>query len=127
MGQSLDQHLWKNRLLLVLGDTAINEQWQDQLLELDNCKPVLRERKIITYQVLPEKYKQSDHTDWVDDHAFYRDYQTGGTAFTIILIGLDGGIKVNSNDLLNCQQIAAVIDQMPMRKAELRRRSGTNK
>ena len=127
MGQSLDQHLWKNRLLLVLGDTSINEQWQDQLFELDNCKAVLDERKIITYQVLPEKYKRSGDTDWVDHRAFYSDYLTEGSPFSIILIGLDGGIKVNSNDLLSCQQIAAVIDQMPMRKAELRRRSGTNK
>ena len=44
-----------------------------------------------------------------------------GQHFTFILVGRDGGEKFRSNQLTTTTQIFALIDAMPMRKAELRK------
>lgn len=40
--------------------------------------------------------------------------------FTIILVGKDGGEKYRSTELTSTTQLFALIDAMPMRKAEIR-------
>ena len=42
--------------------------------------------------------------------------------FTVILIGKDGGEKHRTNALLSPQALFALIDVMPMRKAEMKRK-----
>jgi len=41
--------------------------------------------------------------------------------FTIRLIGLDGGIKLEQNRVLSSEKLFTVIDGMPMRKNEIRK------
>jgi hypothetical protein len=41
-------------------------------------------------------------------------------AFEIILIGLDGGIKLRKNDIVSREELFSIIDAMPMRRNEMR-------
>jgi hypothetical protein len=38
----------------------------------------------------------------------------------IVLIGLDGGVKLRQNEFLGCEDLFAIIDGMPMRRRELK-------
>jgi hypothetical protein len=44
------------------------------------------------------------------------------SAFTIILVGKDGGDKLRSTKPLSLQKLYSIIDAMPMRKSEMKRR-----
>ena len=50
----------------------------------------------------------------------YKKYNTTKNPFKIILIGLDGTIKLEENQVIAPSNIFNKIDQMPMRKQELK-------
>lgn len=50
-------------------------------------------------------------------------YRVNKPAFTIILIGKDGGEKYRTNKILLPEKLFAIIDAMPMRRAEMRRKN----
>jgi C4-dicarboxylate transporter len=98
-----------NRNLLLFGnndETLIKQQLQ--LLEKDSSG--LTERQVEVKVINP--------TD-----PLYKAYHISPvTPFTIILIGKDGGEKYRSNMLLTTTNLFALIDAMPMRQAEIRKK-----
>lgn len=124
-GQDIANHRWKNRLLLVVSKEYSNESLKQQLTVLNNCKQGLTERKLLTYQILPDKYKVStsynNKRPWQSSSVLYEQFSGADSPFEIILIGLDGGIKLRKKGLLTCEELWSVIDKMPMRQAEIRR------
>jgi hypothetical protein len=46
--------------------------------------------------------------------------------FEMVLIGKDGGVKVRTNDLSALVNFLALIDSMPMRRAEVRSRGSSD-
>ena len=82
----------------------------------------MEERKLIVYQLTPEKYKtgMSENPDWQFSGELFKKYKSAKTNFEIILIGLDGGIKLRQQELLTTRDLFAIIDGMPMRRAEMR-------
>lgn len=42
--------------------------------------------------------------------------------FEVILIGLDGSIKLRQMEVLSKEDLIAIIDAMPMRKSEIKNR-----
>lgn len=49
-------------------------------------------------------------------------YRIANTAFAVLLIGKDGGVKLRSTKPLQPERLFAIIDAMPMRQHEMRRR-----
>jgi hypothetical protein len=43
-------------------------------------------------------------------------------AFKVVLIGLDGGIKLQKNGQLTPEELFGTIDSMPMRRAEMNKK-----
>lgn len=50
-------------------------------------------------------------------------YKVARNAFTVLLIGKDGGIKLRSVEPVRPERLFAIIDAMPMRQEEMHRRS----
>ncbi len=50
-------------------------------------------------------------------------YRASEGAFRVLLIGKDGGIKMDSPQPISAADLTAEIDRMPMRRDEMRRRS----
>ena len=48
-------------------------------------------------------------------------YNVSKTEFTVLLVGKDGTEKYRTNSILQINNLFAIIDAMPMRKAEMRR------
>ena len=123
LAQEVSQHQWKNRVLLILTNSLKSNTYQNQIKELLNDSKGLKERKLIVYQVQTDSYKIGfKNTTWQSPSKLYSLYKKGKTPFEIILIGLDGGIKLRQTHLLSCKKLFATIDIMPMRLREINKK-----
>jgi hypothetical protein len=119
--QDLSSHQWEDRLVLILTDDTTNKIYQDQIEELYSDQQGLENRKLVIYTVLSEKFMRDDMPDlgWVESEKLYSDYKSSEKTFEILLIGLDGGVKLRQSEFLSNKKLFGRIDQMPMRRREL--------
>lgn len=121
--QDLSQHRWKDRLILLLSDDLADPELRKQQQVLQGVKQELSDRKIIVYTVTPQfLYRGSKEMMKSPENALYSNYKKGTTSFEVILLGLDGGVKLRENRLVKPEELFELIDRMPMRRAELRRK-----
>ena len=123
--QNLEKHTWENRVLLIQSADPQSESYQSQLSEFEKSIEALAERKLVLYQVVNQQYKftdfqkakNSDTWNSLDsrDKVFY----FTDDSFKIILIGLDGGVKLEQSEVLKLEELIAIIDAMPMRRGEI--------
>jgi len=73
--------------------------------------------------VLPEKFKRENRENqgWIQSSELFAEYKQSDKTFEIMLIGLDGGVKLRQSKFLSNEDLFARIDQMPMRRDELER------
>ncbi len=122
MGQDLTAHKWNNRILLVIVNNLDNSVYNNQIGELQACIDGLLERKLLVYHIKKDRYKLGleNSVEWKKSPKLYKKYKKTTSDFEILLIGLDGGIKLRQESILDCKNLFGIIDIMPMRKAEMR-------
>ncbi len=120
--QDLESHKWEKRLVLILTDQTDNENYRKQVEEFKNHPDGINERKILVYHITPESFKiELSDAKWQKAETDYSVYKKTDSQPEIILIGLDGGIKLRANEFLSAQELFATIDAMPMRRQEMER------
>ena len=97
------------RELLIFGEADKSAMVSKQLQLLHKDMEGLKERSIKIIVVKNE----SD---------LYKKYQIKQDSFTIILIGKDNSEKYRSNTIIEIAQLFAIIDAMPMRKEEIKKK-----
>ena len=121
--QDLSSHRWENRLLLILVENADHPVYQDQIMELTRDMAGVEDRRLIVYTIKPNEFATGlKKSAWIPSDDLYTNYKQLEGEFEIILIGLDGGIKLRQAELLKNEKLFAFIDAMPMRRNELRKR-----
>jgi hypothetical protein len=119
--QDLSKHQWEDRLFLIIAEEK-NEKFQQQLTELQKHQQGLKERKLVIYQILPEKYTTGfEEKNWKKSSELCHKYKTEKSDFQVILIGLDGGEKLEQTEVLSTERLFNTIDSMPMRQSEMRK------
>lgn len=123
--QDSSNHQWKERILIILTNKKSNGVFQKQIAHLKTNDEGLTERKMVVYLCTPETYLKGLHSanSWNTGNEMYRKYKTTNSDFEVILIGLDGGIKLMETTLVSTEKLFALIDSMPMRSSELRKQS----
>ncbi|MFO8148422.1 MAG: DUF4174 domain-containing protein [Gillisia sp.] len=121
--QDLSVHKWENRLLILLSEDTEDMVYKKQLEELSNCLKGIEDRKLIVYQSTKDKFRKGLETagEWKNSPDIYKKYNGNKPGFQVLLIGLDGGIKIDQSELISCEKLFGTIDSMPMRKAEMRK------
>ncbi len=121
-GQNLKEHQWKNRLVLIITSDSESETYTSQIEAFNINSQEFNERKLIIYKIFPDKYKVDTPEDnsWVLDSKLYTKYNSNARDFKIMLIGLDGGVKLEQHKVLTSKELFSTIDSMPMRSSELR-------
>lgn len=104
--QNLEEYQWRNRLLILFGDSS-TEAFLRQKQLLTKEKASLEERAILILEGNRQLQEQ---------------LQLNAAFEGIILIGKDGGIKLKKPFTVQPEAIFSLIDGMPMRKAEIRSR-----
>jgi len=92
---------WKHRLILV-HDPEKSPDWARQIAA---AKAGLKERHLKLIPVTPVVMKQ---------------YKIEAGTQTLILIGKDGGVKARQYKSFNLAKLFKIIDQMPMRRREMK-------
>lgn len=120
--QNLSSHQWNDRLVIILAKDQANQLFIDQIEELKKSIDGLEDRRIIVYQSLVSKYRKGlgNGGKWETSGKIFKKLKESDSEFEIVLIGLDGGIKLRRKELLKCEELFGVIDQMSMRKLEMK-------
>ncbi|WP_166435190.1 DUF4174 domain-containing protein [Christiangramia sabulilitoris] len=118
--QSLAEYQWKNRLLIIFSETENTREFVGQLREFEATGKELQERKLVIIHALPNKFRSliPNETGW-QDFGLYYEMKKSKEDFEIILIGLDGGVKLRQSEILGTDKLFGLIDSMPMRRAEM--------
>jgi len=126
-GQDLESQLWRHRVLIIYTDDEHLAPHQNQLKELKTDTAALNDRKIVVLEIIDNQYRWLDYDK--KPHApveklspLMSGILSYKSLHEVILIGLDGGTKLRQNHLLTIDDLSDIVDAMPMRKAELRKR-----
>ena len=123
-GQDLSVHKWKERILVVKSNEADNEVLQKQLEQFKGAEAGLKERKLVLYVIRDSEYDFVDYTadlnredGQLKEGAIQRLFKSSKD-FEVLLIGLDGGVKLRQTEILTREELFRTIDAMPMRRSE---------
>ena len=117
----LTKHIWKDRVLLICSSDTTSAAYQEQLDFLTQNKAGLKERKLKTYVIQPDGYFLLGDNQ-IHSSKAWNNFNKRGRPFLFQLIGLDGGVKLTKEVPVLQSELFALIDGMPMRRAELRKR-----
>ena len=121
--QDLQQHRWENRLIILLSENSDSETLAEQQKLLLADSAGLAERKLLVYTITPDSYILGGKTDsWKKQQGVYERLTKNNQPFEFLLVGLDGGIKLRKTAPVKLADLYRLIDSMPMRAAEIRRK-----
>ena len=127
--QGLKKHQWENRIVVLLSSDESSPLYTQQLKEFSHTHEEMKERKLVMYRVINKKYCFQNFTtenqalNWKPIDNPDLKINDSNKYFKIILIGLDGGVKLEKTEFLNKEELFRIIDSMPMRMNELRRKN----
>lgn len=124
-GQDLDlrDFRWENRILLFISEDSNNTKYQKQLFEFIEKEDGMSERKLLIVEVQKNRYRlHGELLEWNESSSLYKEYANDHNDFQVLLIGLDGGIKLRQKEMVTAKEIFDKIDSMPMRMSEIRRK-----
>ena len=108
------------------------KQYQQQLKEFRNSDEDLIDRKIILYKVTGADFELIDYENSELNNSGKISGQLSETVlnkkenFEVILVGLDGGLKLQQTEILTKEDLFGIIDVMPMRRDALNRNETKN-
>jgi len=123
--QNLEKHTWKNRILIVKTSDSASAIYQEQIKEFSNAPDELKVRKFVLYKITRDHFELINfENSELNDSGKITGKPIGMTLndkenFEVILIGLDGGIKLQQTAVLTKEALFNIVDAMPMRRNEL--------
>ena len=117
----LSQHLWRDRLLVLVADDPQDPDLVGQLRSLNQERAAVEDRDLRIFRLFA-------YDGWIDQNALSKEEvaqlrRTFGVPISqrqLILVGLDGDIKRRAKLSTELSEVFAQIDAMPMRRNELR-------
>ena len=121
----LTQFQWKNRLLFIFAEDDSHPLYKDLQSQIVAQKAEVNDRDLIVFEVLAQGPARTNtrslsqkEADSIRDH-----FAVPSNAFSLILVGKDGGIKLKRSDQVDLREVFGLIDSMPMRQREMRQKS----
>lgn len=115
---SLKDFAWKNRVVLVFGGAA-NKTLLQQIEILKRQKAKLDDRDMVVIRVSEgEARAVYGNAPVLEPAALRRDADIKTSGFQVVLVGMDGGIKLRSEKVVSDVEMFDLIDRMPMRRAK---------
>ena len=117
----LSDYRWERRPLLVFAPTDSDPSLVATLSRIEASRCDFADRDMVIGVVVSEGNSTLDgHVINIDaSQRLTNQYAIGENAFSVVLIGKDGGEKLRVNEVPDLQDIYAVIDGMPMRSREM--------
>jgi hypothetical protein len=121
---NLESYAWKNRIVLLFSDSDSNPDLEVQIREFLSDKEGLEQRDLKIFKI---SHGESAIDLLTQDtlrmkHNLRSKYKVDDAGFYVVLIGKDGSVKFRDSNFASKEKLFAIIDAMPMRKAEMRNR-----
>ena len=109
----LVQYRWNHRVIVALASSPSDPNLAAQRRIFEAMRTGAGERDLVLVEA----------TDATPVGVALRHRFGGGSGFLSVLIGKDGGAKASSEQPMSAQDVFATIDAMPMRRAEMLRKT----
>jgi hypothetical protein len=121
----LSQFQWKNRLLFLFAPSRDHPLFNQLHQSLLSQKAEVADRDLIIFEILESGLSSMNKNDLDPQTAQWlrKKFDTPLGNFTLILVGKDGGVKLRRQSQTQLTDIFALIDSMPMRQEEMRRKT----
>lgn len=119
---TLDQFKWENRVLLIFAKDSDSDMYQAQIDSLHSHREGLTDRDLVIFSMFDQECSTVDD-NIIDDtsaETIRNNFSDQKETYSIFLIGKDGGVKLQKNQLLSVDELFNTIDRMPMRQREMR-------
>lgn len=111
---NMEQLRWHNRVVLLFTSDPSSPGMQKQQQMLEGAEKDLAERDVKVYEVTGSSAQEA---------ALRLQFGVEKLSFAVVLVGKDGGRKLRKTKPVEPSELFALIDSMPMRKAEISRRT----
>lgn len=118
---TLDDFQWKNRIILLHQQDLNGEKIHEVLVEIQSEE--YEERDLIAFIYHQGKMYDTNQEELNFDSAVIQNIIDDNQEDFLYLIGKDGGVKLTQALPVKQKDIFALIDGMPMRRAEMKRSS----
>jgi hypothetical protein len=121
----LAQFQWKNRLLFLFAPNR-NHPFFDSLRQAIVARQAeVADRDLVIFEILESgpSTMNAAHLDSQSAQSLREKFEVSQGEFSVILIGKDGGIKLNRQNQTRLEDIFGLIDSMPMRREEMRQKA----
>ncbi len=108
----LDALHWHNRVVIVFGSEKNKQMLQQQSAQLAGHSQGCEERDIKVFTVMIDSPGARDLQEKL---------HVSRQAFAVVLIGKDGSVKLRKTEPVTADELFQTIDQMPMRRQEMKR------
>ncbi len=127
--QDLKKHRWEHRIVIIKTTDVHSKTYQEQRKEFNTALQELAERRLVMYTIEGETFsfinpKNTEQNTSGELTGKLKSILNADTTFEVILLGLDGGIKLQQTQVLTRKELFRIIDSMPMRRNEMRRKKG---
>jgi hypothetical protein len=129
MAFDLEAYKWKNRIILVFAPSFDSDAYKRQMQEFEGQEEGLLDRDLIILELL-----ENGESRWGDTSLSARvaqqmrsQFNVGEGEFLLLLIGKDGTVKLRSNHPVSTFKLFGLIDAMPMRQEEMRRKQSSTR
>lgn len=116
----MPQLAWEKRVLLVFAPHRQDAGFRQQDAMLETISDGLIERDVTVIRAFADNSLSVDgrsYEQWAA--SFYQHFAVNPGEFRVILVGKDGGVKLDQNSVLGDADLFALIDSMPMRRDEM--------
>jgi hypothetical protein len=118
----LGKYRWQNRLLFLFSPSPEVPVFQTLSGELSRNPDGVRDRDLLVFSVLEQGTSLLGHREITLEGAenLRRRFGVSRGAFTVVLVGKDGTVKLQREGMTALKDIFGLIDSMPMRRREIR-------
>jgi hypothetical protein len=124
LAAAIPAYQWKKRALVVFAPSASDARLVRMKSVIGGSRTSLLDRDLtVVYVVGGELSHDLGPPPGISAGAVRTLYRASEGTFRVLLIGKDGGIKMDSPQPISASDLTAEIDRMPMRRDEMRKRA----
>lgn len=112
---NLETYKWEKRLLLLFAPSINNTELGRQQELVRRSRPGIAERQLEVLELVPGGNAATMREDLL------RKFGVEAERYTLLLIGKDGQEKFRTQKAVPLEEVFKIIDQMPMRREEMRK------
>ena len=129
MDFDLDAYQWKNRVIIIFAPSSNSNDYKRQMRVFEGHEDGILDRDLIVLELFENGESRWGNFSLSKGVApqMRRQFDAGEDQFSIFLIGKDGTVKLRSVVPLSLSEIFGLIDAMPMRQEEMRRKQNSNR